>query len=66
MSYKESIKNIQESLKNVMDIFDEVKGCISEEDVEYFKLNSNEAIALGDRLLGNSEPTIKEFVSEYI
>lgn len=66
MSCKENIKNIQESLKNVMDIFDEVKGCITEEDVEYFKLNSNEAIALGDRLLGNNEPTIKEFVSEYI
>lgn len=66
MSCKETIKNIQEGLKNVMDIFDEVKGCIPEEDVEYFKLNSNEAIVLGDRLLGNGEPTIKEFISEYI
>lgn len=66
MASKESIKNIQDSLRNIMEVLDEVKGYIPEEDIEYFKLTSNETIALGDKILGNNETTVKEFISEYI
>lgn len=37
-----------------------------EETIEHFKLTSSEAIALGDKIIKNDEPTVKEFVSDYI
>lgn len=66
MSCEETIKNIQENLKSIMEIFEEVKEFIPEETIEHFKLTSNEAIALGDKIIKNDEPTVKEFVSDYI